>query len=143
MAIAAARDVQVHPPFLSDHLYKELASSDSHTTQILLLRRSLSSSFCSSTATAAFNLNTKLCAHRDAWRRWDSGWAGAHGAALPGGCVQHQEGTHAGEGARPQQGNGRRRIGRRQGARRAGHGGTRRPSGARARAGEEHGRGLG
>jgi hypothetical protein len=52
-------------------------------------------------------------AHSDAWRRWDSGWAGAHGAALPGGCVQHQEGTQAGEGARPQQGNGRQRIGRR------------------------------
>jgi hypothetical protein len=43
------------------------------------------------------------------------GWTGAHSAALPGGRVQHQGGTHAGEGAGPRQGNWRRRTGRWQG----------------------------
>jgi hypothetical protein len=32
-------------------------------------------------------------AHSHAWRRWDSGWAGAHGAALSDGHVQHRDGA--------------------------------------------------
>jgi hypothetical protein len=43
------------------------------------------------------------------------GHAGAHGVALPGGRVQHQGGTQAGEGTGLQQGKGRRRTGQRQG----------------------------
>jgi hypothetical protein len=42
-------------------------------------------------------------AHRHAWQCWDSGWTGAHGAALSDGRVQHrdsaQQGCDAGEGA--------------------------------------------
>jgi hypothetical protein len=39
-------------------------------------------------------------AHRHAWRRWDFGWAGAHGAALSDGRVQHRDGAQQGCDAR-------------------------------------------